>query len=63
VLNTNSKRYGGTGEGHLEPVKTQPVKWDGRPNAVDLTLPGMSAMFFLFKPVLGEKAETATVKK
>jgi 1,4-alpha-glucan branching enzyme len=62
VLNTNSKRYGGGGEGHLEPVKTQPVKWDGRPNAVDLTLPGMTAMFFLFKPAAVEKGET-TVKK
>ena len=57
VLNTNSKRYGGNGEGHLEPVKTQPVKWDGRAQAVDLTLPGMSVMFFRFKPGTGEKAE------
>jgi 1,4-alpha-glucan branching enzyme len=63
VLNTNSKRYGGTGDGHLEPVKTQAVKWDGRPNAVDLTLPGMTVMFFLFKPVAVEKVEPAAAKK
>ena len=28
-------------------------------HAVDLTLPGMSAMFFLFKPASVEKAEAA----
>ena len=62
VLNTNSKRYGGSGDGHSEPVKTQAVKWDGRPNAVDLTLPGMSVMFFLFKPAPVEKVEAAAKK-
>jgi 1,4-alpha-glucan branching enzyme len=59
VLNTNSKRYGGTGEGHLESVKSQPIKWDGRPNAVDLTLPGMSVLFFLYKPATVEKTQLA----
>jgi 1,4-alpha-glucan branching enzyme len=50
ALNTNSKRYGGGGEGHLEPVKTQPIKWDGRPHALDLNLPGMSVLYFLLSP-------------
>jgi len=62
VLNTNSKRYGGSGEGHLEPVKTQAVKWDGRLNAVDLTLPGMSVMYFLFQPAPVEETETIVKK-
>jgi putative CocE/NonD family hydrolase len=63
ALNTNAKRYGGGGEGHLEPVKTQAVKWDGRPHAVDLTLPGMSVMFFLFKPATVEKEAGKNVPK
>ena len=50
VLNTNSKRYGGSGHGHLEPVKTQPIKWDGRPHSLDLTLPGMAVLYFLLSP-------------
>jgi 1,4-alpha-glucan branching enzyme len=50
VLNSNSKRYGGSGHGHLEPVKTQPIKWDGRPQALDLNLPGMAVLYFLLSP-------------
>jgi hypothetical protein len=51
---------GGGGEGHLEPLNTQAVKWNGRTHAVDLTLSGMSAMIFLFKPAPVEKGEEAT---
>jgi 1,4-alpha-glucan branching enzyme len=51
VLNTNSKRYGGAGTAHPKPVPTQPLSWDGRPHAIDLSLPGMTAFYFLFKPV------------
>jgi 1,4-alpha-glucan branching enzyme len=50
VLNTNSKKYGGSGEGNLAGVKTQAIKWDGRNQAVDLFLPGMSTLFFLLTP-------------
>ena len=41
--------------------KTQPIKWDGRPQAVDLFLPGMAVMFFLFTPVpaAGKEANPA----
>ena len=49
TLNTNAKKYGGGGEGHPEPVKTNPIKWDGRPHAVDLSLPGMTALFFFYR--------------
>jgi 1,4-alpha-glucan branching enzyme len=50
ALNTNSKKYGGNGDGNLEPVKTQPIKWDGGDHAVDLFLPGITTLFFLLKP-------------
>jgi 1,4-alpha-glucan branching enzyme len=47
VVNTNDKKYGGSGEGNSAEVKTNPIKWDGRPHAVDLFLPGMSVLYFL----------------
>jgi 1,4-alpha-glucan branching enzyme len=50
AVNTNSKRYGGSGHGHLEPVRSQPIKWDGRPHSVDLSLPGMTVFYFLYSP-------------
>ena len=52
ILNTNAKRYGGEGAGHAEPVQTSPTKCDGRLHSIDLTLPGMSTLFFLFRPLL-----------
>jgi len=59
ALNTNEKKYGGGGEGNLQPVKTMAIKWDGRPHAVDLSLPGMSVMFFL----LANEAQVEAAKK
>jgi 1,4-alpha-glucan branching enzyme len=57
TLNTNAKRYGGDGAGHGDPLKTTATKWDGRPHAVDVNLPGMTTMFFLFRP-MPETAES-----
>jgi len=59
ALNTNSKKYGGNGEGNLEGVKTLPVKWDGRNHAVDLFLPGMTTLFFLLTPAPAAGKELA----
>src|SRR4029079_984984 len=50
VLNTNSQKYGGTGEGNKGALKTNPTRWDGHAHAIDLVLPGMSTLFFLFAP-------------
>ena len=50
VLNTNSQKYGGTGEGNPQAVKSNPIRWDGRPHAIDLSLPGMTTLFFLLAP-------------
>ncbi len=49
ILNTNAKKYGGGGEGHPEPLKTTTIKWDGRAQAIDLSLPGMSVLYFQFR--------------
>jgi 1,4-alpha-glucan branching enzyme len=48
VLNTDSQKYGGTGEGTGQSLQTHPTRWDGQPHAIDLALPGMSTLFFLF---------------
>ena len=50
LLNTNSQKYGGTGEGNPQAVKSNPIRWDGRPHAIDLSLPGMTTLFFLLAP-------------
>ena len=62
ILNTNAKRYGGDGAGHAEPVKTSPTKWDGRSHSIDLTLPGMSTLFFLFRPLPVSKTPAIEAK-
>ena len=50
VLNTNAKKFGGGGEGNLKGVQSKPIPWDGQARAIDLFLPGMSTLFFLFTP-------------
>ncbi len=57
VLNTNSQRYGGTGEGTGQSLQTHPTRWDGQPQAIDLVLPGMSSLFFLFASPTAGRAE------
>jgi 1,4-alpha-glucan branching enzyme len=59
VLSTNSKKYGGGSESPMQ-VKTQPIKWDGRPHALDLTLPGMSVFYFMPAPDAAPSAPTKT---
>jgi hypothetical protein len=49
-VNTNSKRYGGSGHGNLEPLRSQAIKWDGRPFSLELSLPGTTVLYFLLSP-------------
>jgi 1,4-alpha-glucan branching enzyme len=63
VLNSNAKGYGGDGAGHPAPVPTQPIKWDGRPAAVDVDLPGMSVLYFLFQPLPPEPAKAVVASE
>ena len=61
VLSTDAKKYGGSGEGTLPELKTIQIKWDGRPHAIDVTLPGMTTLFFLYRPAAQAKeAQVAT---
>jgi 1,4-alpha-glucan branching enzyme len=60
ALNTEAKQYGGSGEGNPAGVEAQPIKWDGRPFAVDVFLPGMSVLFLLPERKVAAVAPTDT---
>ncbi|MFD5186995.1 1,4-alpha-glucan branching enzyme [Streptomyces sp. NPDC058357] len=46
VLNTDAERYGGSGVGHPDPLKPQPVAAHGRPGSLLLTLPPLATVWF-----------------
>jgi 1,4-alpha-glucan branching enzyme len=45
VLNSDATRYGGSGVLNPEPVKAEPVEWNGRPHSVSLTLPPLATIW------------------
>jgi 1,4-alpha-glucan branching enzyme len=45
VLNTDSAHYGGSGVVNREPLKAEPVPWNGRPVSVRLTLPPLATLW------------------
>ncbi|MCI0483051.1 MAG: 1,4-alpha-glucan branching protein GlgB [candidate division NC10 bacterium] len=47
VLNSDATDYGGSGWGHLGGVEAVPIPLHGRPYSLTLTLPPLSAVFFL----------------
>ena len=46
ILNTNAWEYGGSGVGNLGEVHSQPHPYDDFPDSVELTLPGLSTLWF-----------------
>jgi 1,4-alpha-glucan branching enzyme len=62
VLNTNLKRYGGAETSRPAEVESKPIKWDGQPHALDLSLSGMSVAFFLPETALGGLHKIDAVK-
>jgi 1,4-alpha-glucan branching enzyme len=46
VLNSDSKLYGGSGQGNLGGVEASPLAAHGRPHSLSLTLPPLSVVFF-----------------
>lgn len=46
LLNTDSKAYGGAGQGNFGGVQAAPVAARGRNHAITITLPSLSAVFF-----------------
>jgi 1,4-alpha-glucan branching enzyme len=47
VLNSDAQVYGGSGQGNCGGVEAGPVKWHHQPYSLGLTLPPLSASFFL----------------
>ncbi len=49
LLNSDSREYGGSGQGNLGAVESTPVSWHGQPRSLNLTLPPL-AMLALAAP-------------
>ena len=47
LLNSDSKDYGGSGQGNNGGVHAETIKWQQRPSSLLLTLPPLSALFFV----------------
>jgi 1,4-alpha-glucan branching enzyme len=47
VLNSDAQVYGGSGQGNFGGVEAVPVKWHRQAFSLELTLPPLSALFFL----------------
>jgi 1,4-alpha-glucan branching enzyme len=45
ILNTDAQVYGGSGTGNPDPVKAEPVPWNGRDTSAPLTLPPLSTIW------------------
>ncbi len=50
IFNTDSKDYGGSGQGNLGGVESIPFPTHGRPHTLNITLPPLSAVFFKHEP-------------
>ncbi len=48
ILNSDAELYGGSGQGNLGGLGTIPISLHGRPHALTLALPPLSALFFRF---------------
>ena len=46
LLNSNAEIYGGTGQGNMGGVETEPVPFQAQPFSLLLTLPPLAALFF-----------------
>ncbi len=48
VLNSDEKKYGGTGDYSLKTLRSVPSEWNGRPNHVELTIPPLCTVVLKF---------------
>jgi 1,4-alpha-glucan branching enzyme len=47
LLNSDSQFYGGSGQGNSGGVEAERLPWHHQPNSLRITLPPLSASFFL----------------
>nr|WP_246357359.1 1,4-alpha-glucan branching protein GlgB [Pyxidicoccus fallax] len=46
VLNTDSGEFGGSNQGNMGQIHTEPTGWDGQPASAAITLPPLSVLWF-----------------
>ena len=46
VLKSDAPLYGGSGQGNLGGVVSAPVRWHGRPQSINVTLPPLAMVVF-----------------
>ena len=49
ILNSDATLYGGSGQGNMGTVETDPVPFHGRPNSLALTVPPLGCVFFMWQ--------------
>ncbi|WBP86924.1 1,4-alpha-glucan branching protein GlgB [Kitasatospora cathayae] len=45
LLNTDAETYGGSGIGNSDPIKSEPVDWNGQPRSAELVLPPLATLW------------------
>ncbi|HUU49481.1 MAG TPA: 1,4-alpha-glucan branching protein GlgB [Nitrospinota bacterium] len=45
ILNSDAKEYGGSGQGNLGGIETEPIPFHGKPHSLSLNLPPLSILF------------------
>src|SRR5262249_51947338 len=50
ILNSDSRQYGGSGQGDFGGVETVPRRYQGRPVAINVTVPPLGMVVFKYSP-------------
>jgi len=53
ILNGDAPLYGGSGQGNLGGVESEPVSWHARPHSVVVNLPPLAVAVFRYEPSEG----------
>lgn len=62
ILNSESREFGGSGEGNPRALRSKKVRWDEKPNSIEINIPAMSTLVFKCTPTeeeSGKKEKTA----
>jgi 1,4-alpha-glucan branching enzyme len=59
VFNSDSERYGGSGQGNADGVEAEPSSYHGRPHSVQLTLPPLSVVILRADEIVAPEDEVA----
>ncbi|HUJ09543.1 MAG TPA: 1,4-alpha-glucan branching protein GlgB [Verrucomicrobiae bacterium] len=59
LLNSDAREYGGSGAGNNGGVSTEDRGWHGRPHSLNLTIPSLAALFFVYEPASAERKDVS----